>query len=89
MDVTRVHWPAEAERRADLRRRGVPCLMLVDRGDVPPDDVDVLEDWARVGAAERDLVARELTLALRAARLTSPSPHGDGRSPLRSRPDSW
>jgi hypothetical protein len=89
MDVARVHWPAEAERRADLRRRGMPCLMLVDRRDAPPDDVDVLEDWARIGAAERDLVARELTLALRAARLASPAPRGDGSSPHRPRTGGW
>ena len=74
MDVVRLHWPEDAGRRADLHRRGVPRLLLVPAGEPPPHDVDVLEDWAREGAAEIDVAAREVTLALRAARLRR-APH--------------
>jgi len=76
MDVVRLHWPEDAERRADLHRRGVHRLLLVAAGEQPPRDVDVLEDWAREGAAEIDVAAREVTVALRAARLHR-APHLD------------
>ena len=47
----------------------------------------MLEDWARVGAAERDLAAREVTLALRAARLRRrPMTSIDHRPRVESRP---
>jgi hypothetical protein len=72
MEVVRLHWPEDADRRAVLRSRGVPRLLLVGPGETPPDDVDVLEDWARDGAAEGDVAARVLTLSLRAARLPPP-----------------
>jgi hypothetical protein len=73
MDVVRLHWPEDADQRADLRRRGVPVLFLVPAGEQPPDDIDVLEDWTREAAAEIDIAARQVTLALRAAR-----PHAPG-----------
>jgi hypothetical protein len=52
MDVVRLHWPEDADRRAELRRHGMPRLLLVRAGEQPPPDIDVLEDWAREGAAE-------------------------------------
>jgi hypothetical protein len=82
MDVVRLHWPEEADRRAVLQRRGVPRLLLVGPGETPPDTIDVLEDWARDGAAEGDVAARVLTLALRAARLPRP-PYFDDDGLLR------
>jgi DNA-binding response OmpR family regulator len=82
MDVVRVQWPAEVDRRLALRRQGVPRLLLVAEGEAPPDDIDVLEDWSRAGAAEQDIAARELTLVLRAARVPPP-PHFDDDGLLR------
>jgi len=82
MDVVRLRWPAETELRERLRRHGTPRLLVVADGDVPPDDIDVLEDWTRVGAPERDVAARALTLSLRAARLR-PAPYFDGDGLLR------
>jgi hypothetical protein len=72
MDVVRLLWPAEAARRVTLRSQGKPRLLLVADGELPPDDIDVLEDWTRAGTAEADMGARELTLSLRAARLPPP-----------------
>jgi hypothetical protein len=84
MDIARVQWPAEADRRVALRRQGVRRLLLVAKGDLPPDDLDVLEDWARCGTAEQDVAARELTLSLRAAG-QPPAPHFDDDGPRRDR----
>jgi hypothetical protein len=82
MEVVRLHWPEDAERRSVLRGRGVPRLLLVADGEELPDDIDVLEDWARDSAAETDVAAREVTLSLRAARLPPP-PHFDDDGLLR------
>ena len=72
MDVVRLRWPEETNRRRVLRAGGVPRLLLVADGALPPDDVDVLEDWARASATEIDLAARAESLWRRAARLPPP-----------------
>ena len=82
MDVARLLWPEEEPRRAVLRSRGVPRLLLIADDAEPPDDVDVLEDWARAGSPDPDLVARETTLSLRATR-QPPPPHFDDDGLLR------
>lgn len=57
MEVALVHWPAEQERREELRRWGQPRLLLVERG-VPPIPADELEDWIRLPADDIDLHVR-------------------------------
>lgn len=61
-----LRWPADAERREDLRRRGRPRLLLLDPGAVPPARVDDMEDWTWTPTDERDLFARLNRLTLRA-----------------------
>lgn len=57
MEVALVHWPAEQDRREELRRAGQPRLLLVERG-APPIPTDELEDWIRLPADDLDLRVR-------------------------------
>lgn len=57
MEVALVHWPAEQDRREELRRAGQPRLLLVERG-TPPIPTDELEDWIRLPADDLDLRVR-------------------------------
>ncbi|MGH9186199.1 MAG: helix-turn-helix domain-containing protein [Acidimicrobiales bacterium] len=66
MDVTVVQWPTEEQRRDELRRGGVPRLLLV-APDSPPPDVDDDEDWLRLPAPDLDVRVRLTTLARRTA----------------------
>ena len=65
MDVTLVRWPAELSRRERLADEGLPRLLLVEGGELPPGVVDVVEDWIRVPADEADIRARVATLQAR------------------------
>jgi hypothetical protein len=55
--VALVQWPAEEDRRDELRRAGQPRLLLVERG-APPIPTDELEDWIRLPADDLDLRVR-------------------------------
>jgi two-component system OmpR family response regulator len=57
VEVALVHWPAEEDRREELRRAGQPRLLLVERG-APPIPSDELEDWIRLPAEDIDLRVR-------------------------------
>jgi Transcriptional regulatory protein, C terminal len=57
VEVALVHWPAEEDRREELRRAGQPRLLLVERG-APPIPSDELEDWIRLPADDIDLRVR-------------------------------
>jgi DNA-binding response OmpR family regulator len=70
--VAIIKYPSEASALADLRRRGLPRLLLVAARAAPPDDaLDPLEDWVRVPAdpvevdVRADLLARRHGDALR------------------------
>jgi DNA-binding response OmpR family regulator len=76
MAVELVRWPAEEQRRADLRDRGLPRVLLVEAGTPPPVTVDPMEDWIRIPADDRDLQARMETLVRRIT--TRPELDGDG-----------
>jgi DNA-binding response OmpR family regulator len=67
VDVVLLRWPAEQDRREDLRDEARPRLLMVEDGVPPPDSADVLEDWIRVPAGEIDLRARVEGLRRRAA----------------------
>jgi len=57
VEVALVHWPAEEDRREELRRGGQPRLLLVEKG-APPIPTDGLEDWIRLPADDIDLRVR-------------------------------
>lgn len=76
MKVELVYWPAEEDRRHDLRERCQPRILLVERDEPAPSTVDPMEDWIRLPADERDLQARVETLAKRTA--IEPTLDGDG-----------
>ena len=57
MEVALVQWPAEQDRRDELRRAGQPRLLLVEQG-APPIPTDELEDWIRLPADDLDLRVR-------------------------------
>ena len=80
VDVALVRWPSEEDARDMLARRGRPRLLLVEDGIDPPMPGDVLEDWIRVPAPERDVAVRVETLRRRLAedRPSGPSIDDDG-----------
>lgn len=57
VEVALVQWPAEQDRRDELRRAGQPRLLLVEQG-APPIPTDELEDWIRLPADDLDLRVR-------------------------------
>ena len=60
-----VRWPAERERREQLREAGRARLLLLEGDVAPPPPEDCLEDWARAPISEEDLAARRTGLELR------------------------
>lgn len=52
-----IQWPAERDRREELRRARRPRLLLVEHGS-PPIPADDLEDWIRLPADELDVRVR-------------------------------
>lgn len=60
-----LNWPAHDDLRAELRARGVPRLLVLAAGTVPPLADDDLEDWIWLPADERDVFARLRHLATR------------------------
>lgn len=89
MAVELVRWPAERDRLQTLRERGVARLLLVDDDTVPPPVTDCLEDWVRVPAYERDILARTSTLTARSAQHGGQArPELDDAGILRFR-DEW
>jgi hypothetical protein len=63
--VTVVRWPSEADRRAELAVAGVPRLVVVPRGTLPPAPLDALEDWMWESADDVERRARADTLLVR------------------------
>jgi hypothetical protein len=57
-DAEILQWPADAERRELLRRAGIPRLLVLEAGEVPPAPADDLEDWIWLPTDERDLFSR-------------------------------
>jgi hypothetical protein len=82
VEVALVHWPAEEDRREELRRGGLPRLLLVERG-APPIPSDGLEDWIRLPADDVDLRVRVEALRRRAHSGASARPDLDGDGVLR------
>lgn len=67
MRVELVHWPSDEHRRIELSEVSQPRVLLVAHDEPPPVADDPLEDWIRLPADERDLIARVEALSRRAA----------------------
>ena len=68
IEVALVHWPRDRQERDRLARAMLPRLLLVPDGERPPTSGDVMEDWVRLPADERDVAARLRSLSDRAER---------------------
>jgi DNA-binding winged helix-turn-helix (wHTH) protein len=77
VDVSLVHWPAEADRLERLRARGEPRLVVVEQGPPPTTD-DWLEDWLRTPVDEDEVRIRLETLRTRARNHTDELTLEDG-----------
>lgn len=71
-EIALVRFPSEKLRLDELRAAGVPRLILVEDGAPPPVSVDLLEDWVRVPADERDVLARSDGIRRRLGRTNEP-----------------
>lgn len=58
IQIALVRYPSEADRLERLRAEGQPRLLLVEGDAGPPVTIDLCEDWIRVPADERDVLAR-------------------------------
>lgn len=74
MNIELLRWPAEADRLERLRDAGIPRLLLLAPDTVAPVSSDPREDWIRYPTDEKDLEARMLSVAARAAAGTTPDP---------------
>jgi biotin operon repressor len=84
--VAILRWPAEAGNVDRLRAAGLPRLLLVGPDAAAPVGTDCAEDWVRLPADDRDVRARTLAVAVRAARHDpAPEVKGDGRIAFRDR----
>jgi hypothetical protein len=70
-EIELLRWPGDVARRAAAAERGTPRLLLVADGALPP-RLDPGEDWVRVPADERDLLARMQRLAVEFDRRSRP-----------------
>jgi DNA-binding response OmpR family regulator len=82
--VALLRWPEEEERRRELRRAGVPRVLVVEGSADPPVVEDELEDWLRVPADDRDLAARVDAVGRRLRNGTAESPTIDDDGVLRA-----
>jgi Transcriptional regulatory protein, C terminal len=82
VEVAFVHWPADQDRRDELRLSGQPRLLLVDRG-APPIPTDELEDWIRLPADDLDLRVRVEALRRRIGGDSGSTPSLDDDGVLR------
>lgn len=74
-----VRFPSERRRLERLRRAGQPRLILLEGDAEPPLSLDLHEDWVRVPADERDVLARQEVLRRRLApEVERPTLDGDG-----------
>ena len=85
VEVALVHWPCDRDERDRLAVARLPRLLLVADGERPPPmSGDLMEDWIRVPADERDVATRLQTLADRAAGSLHETVIVDGRCLRRS-----
>ena len=58
-EITLVKLPGDRARLDSLRRAGDPRLILVEADCDPPITTEPFEDWIRIPADERDVIARQ------------------------------
>jgi DNA-binding response OmpR family regulator len=80
--VELVVWPAYESRRQHLARAGVPRLLLVEALAEVPHAVGLDEDWVRLPADDRDLLARLERLSAAVEHLRTERPVLDSRHML-------
>jgi len=85
-DVQFVAWPSGRSRREQLGRAGVPRLLVVEAGELPPDEWDDLEDWVRAPVDVEEAAYRAETLRGRLRERTAGVVVDDG---LLRRGESW
>ena len=88
MDVALVRWPDDEAKRRELRAANRPRLLLVDERAPAPVSGDLLEDWIRLPADDRDLRARLDALTLRSGAEVAVFPEIDSDGLLRMS-DQW
>ena len=88
MDVALIQWPEEEKRRLSLAARSQPRLLLVAGTADPPTSGDLLEDWVRLPATDRDVRARVRSLEMRIRRHVPPAPDLSSHGILRHGSDS-
>lgn len=81
--VAVLRWPEESEVRSALHARGLARLLVVPKGETPPDDLDRFEDWVSSTADSTEVEARLAALALRADRAERGAPVMDDDDVLR------
>ncbi|MFD5544489.1 transcriptional regulator [Streptomyces sp. NPDC127079] len=77
-DVRVLRWPVEVQELEQLRRRGVPRLLVVENGATPPVPSDSREDWIRAPVSRDDFAARVAALRARAGTHRVPVLDQDG-----------
>ena len=91
IDVSLLRWPAEAARREELARLGMPRVLVLGPTDPPPAGWNELEDWVRtpvdpaVPIDRADLVVRATTVARRGDLCQRPWLDGNGVVGFRER----
>ncbi|MFI6403226.1 helix-turn-helix domain-containing protein [Streptomyces sp. NPDC050548] len=68
-----VRWPAESEMREQCKIHGHLCLLVVEHGAPPPENVSFHEDWVRPPIVQEDLQARVRQLTARAVLRARPA----------------
>ena len=78
--VAVLRWPEEGDQRVALRDDGLPRLLIVSTGSLPPQDLDLLEDWVFASSSADEIEFRIATLEARATQdaQSSPSIDDDG-----------
>ncbi len=87
-EIALVRLPGDESHLDELRRNGEPRLIFLEGDTAPPISVDETEDWIRVPADERDVIARQEGLRRRLAEPETSSPVIDEAGLLRYR-DQW
>ena len=67
VEVALLHWPRDGDERERLAEAMLPRLLLVPDDVEPPASGDLMEDWIRLPADERDVATRLDNLAARAS----------------------
>ena len=70
VEVALIHWPRDGAERERLAEAMLPRLLLVPDDVEPPVAGDLMEDWIRLPADERDVATRLDNLAARASAST-------------------